>query len=97
MFLTFDPQGLPENICKIAGYRNGVLEILIIHCSKMKEDRFKGITNSQNPDVDEDKTHVQWQGFKHFMYLKLDVHHHKIDVEKCNPTWKMRPKRKKKL
>ena len=30
-FLAFDPQGLPENINEIAGYRNGQLEILIIH------------------------------------------------------------------
>ena len=48
-FSAFDPRGLPENIGEITGYRNGELEILIIHYGKTKEDTFKGITNTQNP------------------------------------------------
>ena len=44
VFLAFDSRRLPENIKETAGYRNGKLEILIIHCSKMKEGTFKGNT-----------------------------------------------------
>ena len=80
-FSTFDPLELPENISKIRGYRNGELEILIIHYGKTNEDTFKGITNTQNPNIDKDKTCVEWQGFTHFMYLKRDAHRHKIDIE----------------
>ena len=39
------------------------------------------ITNTQNPDNSEDKTHVEWQVFKQFMYLKCNVHRLKIDIE----------------
>ena len=70
-----------ENISKVAGYRNGKLEILVIHYDRTKEDTFKGITNTQNPDVDEDKTRAEQQGFKHFMHLKHNAHHRKIDTE----------------
>ena len=80
-FSAFDPRGLPENIGEITGYRNGELEILIIHYGKTKEDTFKGIANTQNPDIDEDKTRVEWQGFKRFIYMKRDAHRHKIDTE----------------
>ena len=59
-FSAFDPQGLPENISKIAGCRNGELEILIIHYGKTKKDTFKSITN-----------YVEWQGFKRFITTVL--------------------------
>ena len=72
---------MPENISKILGYGNGELEILIIHYDKTNEDTFKGITNTQNLNIDKDKTCVEWQGFKHLMYLKRDAHRHKIDIE----------------
>ena len=80
-FSAFDPRGLPENVSEIAGYRNGELEILTIHYGTTKEDTFKGITNTQNPNIDEDKTCVKCQGFKNFMYVKHDAHHHKTDTE----------------
>ena len=79
-FLAFDPRGLADNISKIAGCRNGKLEILVIHYRRTKEDTFMGITNTQNPDVDEDKTRFEQQGFKHFMHLKHHAHHCKIDI-----------------
>ena len=47
----------------------------------MIKDTLKGTTNTQSPDINEDKTCPEWQGFKHFMYLKHDAHHHKIDIE----------------
>ena len=56
-------------------------EELIIHYGKKKEHTFNGITNTQNPDINENKTCVEWQGFKHFMYLKHDAHCHKIEIE----------------
>ena len=72
---------MQENITNIAGYKNGKLEILIIHHRKTKEDTFKGITKIQNPLFNEDKTCVEWQAFKHFMYLKCNAHHCQIDTE----------------
>ena len=70
-----------QKINKIAEYGNSELQILIIHYGKKKEHTFNGITNTQNPDINENKTCVEWQGFKHFMYLKHDAHCHKIEIE----------------
>ena len=77
-FSAFDPQGLPENISKIAGCRNGELEILIIHYGKTKKDTFKSITNTLNPDIDKHRTYVEWQGFKRFITTVL------MSLEKYN-------------
>ena len=70
---------LPGYISKFAGSGKDKLEILINHYSKAKEDTFHKyhITNSKNFNINEDKTRVEWQGFKHFMYLKYDLHRRK--------------------
>ena len=80
-FSVFEPRGLPENINKIKNYGNEELESLIDHYDNIKQDTFKGNTITQDPDIDAEKTCVEWQGFKHFMYLKRGAHHRKIDIE----------------
>ena len=42
---------------------------------------FKGNKITQDPDIDAEKTSVEWQGFKHFMYLKRGADHQKINIE----------------
>ena len=80
-FSVFDPRGLPENINEITNYGNEELESLIDHYGNIKQDTFKGNTITQDPDIDAEKTYVEWQGFKHFMYLKRGAHRRKIDIE----------------
>ena len=80
-FSVFDPRGLPENINEITNYGNEELESLIDHYGNIKQDTFKGNTITQDPDIDAEKTCVEWQGFKHFMYLKRGAHRRKIDIE----------------
>lgn len=72
---------MPENTSEIVGSRNDVLEILINYSGKAKEDTFKSIPNAQNPDINEDKTRVECQQFKYFMYLKCNALHSKIETE----------------
>ena len=80
-FSVFDPRGLLENINKITNYGNEELESLIDHYGNIKQGTFKGNTITQDPHIDAEKTCVEWQGFKPFMYLKLGAHRRKINIE----------------
>lgn len=84
VFLAFDLRRLPENICETEGYRNGKLEILIIHCSKMKQDTFKGITKLALSGKDLNTLCI-WDVMHTIARLTL----------KCNHIRKMRKIRKK--
>ena len=95
-FLVCDPCGLPENINEITNYGNEELESLIDHYGNIKQDTFKGNTITQDPDIDSEKTCVEWQGFKHLMYLK---HSHTVErsISKFNRSRMVKVKRKTKL
>ena len=80
-FSVFDPRRLPENINEITNYGNEEPESLIDHYGNIRQDTFKGNTITQDPDIDVEKTSVEWQGFKHFVYLKCGTHRRKIDIE----------------
>ena len=80
-FSVIDPRGLPENINEITNYENEELESLIDHYGNIKQDTFKGNKITQDQDIDAEKTCVEWQGLKHFMYLKCGVRRRKIDIE----------------
>ena len=80
-FSVFDPRRLPENINEITNYGNEEPESLIDHYGNIRQDTFKGNTITQDPDIDVEKTSVEWQGFKHFVYLKCGAHRRKIDIE----------------
>ena len=72
---------MPDTKVQLASYGNNELESLISHYGNSKSDTFKGVTETQEPDIAPAAALAEWDGFKLLMFLKRQSHEELIDTK----------------